>query len=116
MIKFLDGPASGVVLSLYRAPFFMRVVKNGDTGKFDGLDQPKDYPTAQEHCFAYMIFKFIGSGIQHPTAEYKAVPFGNGYPGQAEMGCNKKWLQWCERNAPLFEKFKEREEGLGIFT
>jgi hypothetical protein len=52
MIRFLDGPAEGVVLALEAAPEQMRVVR-ARNGTWDALDQPGDSPRYGEAVFTY---------------------------------------------------------------
>ncbi len=56
MITFLDGPAKGQSLALQRAPLLLRITRTPD-GKFDGLDQHKDSPRADEEVFVYILDK-----------------------------------------------------------
>jgi len=52
VIRFLDGPAAGVVLRLRDAPAWLRAVRDG-AGRWDALDQPGDAPAAGEEVFVY---------------------------------------------------------------
>jgi hypothetical protein len=52
MIRFLDGPAEGVRLSLRNAPESLRVVRAQD-GTWDALDAPEDEPRLDEEIFWY---------------------------------------------------------------
>ncbi len=53
MTKFLDGPAGGQTLLLQRAPVFLRVVRERDTGGWDALDKLEDHPRPSEDVFVY---------------------------------------------------------------
>ena len=53
MIVFDDGPAAGVSLQLRRAPLFLRVVIDKQTGEVDALDQLGDQPRLGETIHAY---------------------------------------------------------------
>lgn len=55
MTRFEDGPAAGVNLSLRRAPMFLRVVQNNQTGEWDALDQLDDTPEKNETIFVYKV-------------------------------------------------------------
>lgn len=54
MTKFEDGPASGKVLALRRAPLLLRVVRDRETGAIDALDQLADEPKASEEVIVYV--------------------------------------------------------------
>ncbi len=54
MSKFHQGPADGKLLSIARAPRFLRVVV-GPNNKVDALDQVDDTPTDQEEIHVYEI-------------------------------------------------------------
>jgi hypothetical protein len=53
MIRFIDGPAAGVKLTLRRTPILLRVVFNGST--WDALDQLDDTPAADETVHVYRV-------------------------------------------------------------
>jgi hypothetical protein len=50
--EFTNGPAAGVVLTLRRAPLFLRVVQDS-VGNWDALDQVSDLPGPEEKLYAY---------------------------------------------------------------
>lgn len=90
MIRFLDGPAEGVVLELQAAPQRLRVVR-GQDGTWDALDQPEDAPRPDEEVFWYERQGSVGhgmmdyrdkSGRRHGraflVAQYKHAPKGGG--------------------------------------
>jgi hypothetical protein len=52
MVKFLDGPAAGVTLSLRRIPKLLRVVRSA-AGEWDALDQLDDTPATDEKMYVY---------------------------------------------------------------
>jgi hypothetical protein len=56
MMRFIDGPAAGVVLTLRRAPILIRAVFNGRKQKeqWDALDQPDDVPSPHEKIYLYI--------------------------------------------------------------
>lgn len=54
MTTFTDGPAAGTVLSLRRAPIFIRAVQNRK-GEWDALDQQDDEPKAGETVHIYIL-------------------------------------------------------------
>ena len=53
MITFVDGPAAGTVLDLERAPVFLRVVIDRQTGAVDAVDQVGDRPRLGEDVHVY---------------------------------------------------------------
>jgi hypothetical protein len=53
MIHFLDGPATGQLLMLRRAPRYLRVTKS-PRGVWDALDRLDDTPTAEEQVYVYV--------------------------------------------------------------
>jgi hypothetical protein len=59
MIRFLDGPAEGVVLELRNAPEMLRVVRD-PAGTWDALDAPGDEPRPDEKVFLYRRVRLIG--------------------------------------------------------
>ncbi|MCC6356935.1 MAG: hypothetical protein IT577_23865 [Verrucomicrobiae bacterium] len=108
MTSFLDGPAKGQHLMLSRAPYFLRVVRDGE--KWDALDQPGDTPRPGEAIFAYrmdgkpgacfMDFSGRGGGRRgaaFTVATYRAVADG---PTDAEMRDGARWREWCLAHAP----------------
>jgi hypothetical protein len=54
MVRFLDGPAANVVLSLRRVPMFLRVVIDAD-GTVDALDQLDDEAKPSEEIWVYRL-------------------------------------------------------------
>lgn len=54
MVKFVDGPAAGVILEIRRAPKLLRVVVD-DAGKWDALDQLDDKPRLNETVHVYRL-------------------------------------------------------------
>lgn len=116
MTIFNDGPAQGQKLMLKRAPFFLRVVRDGN-GKFDALDQLDDSPAPGERLFAYVIIGLPGSchvraagnrGGFFVMANYGVA---NPQPDDATMRDQDAWSSWCEANAERFG-FTERAASL----
>lgn len=68
MLKFLDGPAQGVMLSCARAPMFLRVVQATDSREseqeWDALDQLTDRPRPGERIHVYI------KAADHGTVHY----------------------------------------------
>lgn len=101
MTQFEDGPAKGTVLTLRRAPFFLRVVVK--SGEVDALDQLDDTVRAGEVVFVYQLTgppgrAFIdgkGGGRCCMTANYRLI---DGQPGQNVLNDSEKWPQWVEQN------------------
>ena len=105
MIRFVDGPAAGVVLSLRRTPVLLRVVR-GPGGNWDALDQLDDTPAADEAIHVYRcatdkptacFWHGRGKGGRRTggmsmVAEYSLLPF---QPSDEEMRTNEAWAAWC---------------------
>lgn len=103
MITFDDGPAIRVMLTLWRAPEYLRVVRLSDAGKFtwDALDQLDDSPRPREVLLAY---RRLGYGRLHLKM---AKPHRSGWriratyafvepqPDDATMRDVKLWRAWC---------------------
>ncbi len=107
MIRFLDGPAAGQVLTLQRAPVLLRVVQNRK-GDWDALDQLSDTPAADETIHVYRIegvpTRMHVSGRTGPKggrrfgawyacAEYRLLPF---QPTDEQARTNEAWAAWCD--------------------
>ncbi|HEY1187150.1 MAG TPA: hypothetical protein VGE74_05800 [Gemmata sp.] len=103
MTRFTDGPAAGVVLSLRRAPLFLRVVRDA-AGKFDALDQLADEPAVDESLTAYVLAgepsvmfldwteKGKRRGGRFVSASYRHVP---DQPPDWVMRDQGAWRAWC---------------------
>lgn len=102
MTRFLDGPAGGRVLSLRRAPHFLRVTRDKITGELDALDQLQDQPRASEELICYVLASrpvsvFIRPGGLRMLANYQVrLP----QPTDADMRATPAWRAWCEANRP----------------
>jgi hypothetical protein len=117
MIRFIDGPANGVGLSLQRMVMFLRVVRDSK-GKWDALDQPDDRPAADETIYVYRHDKTTGSafvdgrdpktgkrwGRVENIATYR---FHDVQPTDAEMRGQAAWETWCWAQ-PEAERFKPK--------
>jgi hypothetical protein len=104
MVRFLDGPAKGVTLSLARSPRFLRVVIDL-AGQVDALDQPEDVVRAGETAYVYELFGDIGSVIycsrghgcrREQVAEYRQYAK---QPSQELLGDNQAWQTWAMSQA-----------------
>ncbi|MES2596044.1 MAG: hypothetical protein V4662_11940 [Verrucomicrobiota bacterium] len=109
MTTFTNGPAQGQTLMLRRAPFFLRVVKDGSN--IDALDQLSDEPAVNEAVHVY---------IRQPGAEANAIHLnvgrgkdgkrGGGWfsratyqlcpvqPGDDVVRSVKAWESWCQQH------------------
>lgn len=104
MITFLDGPAAGTKLSLHRAPIFLRVVIDRETGRVDALDQLNDVPKKSEAVHVYYCpepFMFRRDIIVCPP---QAMASGE-YTHRADVDGEQfrethVWRAWC-RAQPL---------------
>ena len=104
MVKFLDGPAAGVTLSLHRAPVLLRVVRSRN-GNWDALDQLDDEPKPSETIHVYRLASEVtnihlcirgkgkrGSGW-YAMAEYRELPE---QPGDEHTRSTEAWRAWCQ--------------------
>lgn len=101
MIKFKEGPAGGLILSLKAAPLFLRAVYNGKA--WDALDQATDQPTKRESIFVYkrvsdvqmwhMKFSNSKENGYYASAEYEYL---KDQPAESIMRYNGQWQQWCK--------------------
>lgn len=79
MVRVLDGPARGAVLSLRRAPMYMRVVIDPH-GKVDALDQVDDVPEPGETVHVYARLRGTRSQVSvrpggcYETGDYEHMP------------------------------------------
>ncbi len=114
--RFLDGPASGLELSLRRAPTFLRVVcdHNGD---LDALDQLDDVAEEGERLYAYRVvegtrnrFHLLVRGKEARTrggwwelADYR---WCDDQPSDEVLRDNTKWRQWTLNEAAKAKEFE----------
>ncbi len=98
MTRFEDGPAEGQVLSLRRAPKYLRVVEC--RGAWDALDQMDDVPQPRETLYAYEVVGEPGmchirgakiSGF-YALATYRFIAE---QPDEAVMRDWVAWRRWC---------------------
>ncbi len=106
MVRFLDGPAAGVVLMLRRAPPYLRVTVNA-AGEWDALDQLGDEAARGE---AVTVYRRVGkAGRLHidytrkqsawyAVAEYRQAPE---QPDDATGRDTAKWRAWATGRAKL---------------
>jgi hypothetical protein len=117
MIKFLDGPASAVVLDLKRAPRYLRVVRS-NRGNFDALDQLDDSPKLTEQIFVYKMAEWHGvyhlrcsrrsaSGF-YPRADYR---LNAEQPAEPVLRDTQQWRDWCMAQPEVTPASKERSDG-----
>lgn len=105
MLKFLDGPAAGKVMSCSRAPIFLRVVSDAE-GNVDALDQLCDVPKQQETVTVYVKAEDHGwvhydgrdkhgkrFGRTEQCADYRLY---ERQPDDATARDNWRWRQWCQ--------------------
>ncbi len=105
MTRFTDGPAKGQILTLGRAPLFLRVAQDAN-GTWDALDQIDDFPKATETLYAYVRVGSAGQcfmdgrdkktgkrrGRACVIAEYR---FYEEQPDQFTLGFRKEnWEAW----------------------
>lgn len=106
MTKFEDGPAAKTMLQLRRAPFFLRVVTNPETGEVDALDQLDDKPAVYETIHVYYLRSNDGmihinsrerktgrhTGGTYTLAVYRLWP---DQPDNATVRSNDAWRKWA---------------------
>lgn len=102
MTTFLDGPAAHVMLTLQRAPLFLRVVAGGLLkDKWDALDQLDDHPAPTEALYAYRLAgkpgmchvdRSRGRSSWYTIAQYAFVLE---QPADEIMRDTKAWRVWC---------------------
>ena len=108
MTKFSDGPAAGVVLSLRRAPLFLRVVQDGIDGQFDALDQLDDEPKPGETFTVYRCVE--NHGMVHLCGSRNGRRWGgwfahatyclHGTQPPIEVCVDvRKWQEWAKAEA-----------------
>lgn len=103
MITFINGPASGTVLELQRAPQLLRVVVDETDGRVDALDQLDDTPGPSERVHVYRRTRYGGqifacargrgarsSVIQ--DADYEHLPDVDG----EQLRDTAPWRAWAE--------------------
>lgn len=105
MIRFKDGPASGLTLTLRRAPLYLRVVFNRKTDEWDALDQLDDVALPHElpivayrrvgaagACFLDWTEKGRRRGGRFTMATYEVV---DPQPDDATARDTGAWRGWC---------------------
>lgn len=117
MIRFLDGPAAGLVLELKRAPPLLRVVRD-PAGAFDALDQLDDAPRPDESVTVYRRVGRPGSvhvdycrprrGVWYLTAAYEVCP---DQPGDADARDTTRWREWARRQQQREKVQRETDTG-----
>ncbi len=109
MMKFIDGPAAGVVLGIRRAPVLLRVVRFGDGDLWDALDQVDDVPRERESIYVYVVVnkpemvhlnmgRKKGSGY-YPMGQYRLV---SEQPSDAILRSRAAWAAWCQERRDLW--------------
>jgi hypothetical protein len=100
MIRFLDGPMAGKSLACKRAPLFLRVVKDGNDGTFDALDQLHDRPSLVESITVYervtkpmnVHVNARGASGWYQLADYHLV---TPPPADADVRDTRRWRDWA---------------------
>lgn len=110
MLKFLDGPAAGVVLACSRAPHFLRVVHATDSREseqeWDALDQLTDTPRHGEKVYVYRKTEDHG-WVHYDGRDKNGRRFGRteqcadyrlheSQPDDATLRNNAKWAGWAQ--------------------
>lgn len=113
MTKFIDGPAAGTVLSLRRAPLYLRAVQNAD-GNWDALDQLDDTPEPDE---TVTVYRRVGSAT---TVHLHGTKISGWYamatyelhaeqPSIEECRDTAKWQDWVHAQVKASEPTKSSE-------
>lgn len=115
MTKFLDGPASGVILTLQRVQIMLRVVRDKLTGEWDALNDPADMPKETEEIFVYRMVPgtHVRMHICRSPRRLSGWVEGGEYrlwpeqPGPEHTRTIEAWRAWCDANKPsLMDGFK----------
>lgn len=115
MTTFTNGPAKGIVLTLARAPFFLRVVVgSGMCGEWDALDKLDDKPEIDEIIYVYRKIEDHGSvhidyqdnrgkrrGMNVCSATYELYQT---QPSESVMRNTSTWRKWAAAEKTNFEK------------
>lgn len=112
MIEFVDGPASGVSLRLFRTPIMLRVVRS-QKGEWDALDQVDDSPKPDEAICVYKMQAFRGRAFicrrpKSASGLYLMATYSYfaDQPTDAECRSNEAWGEWCKQQ---FERLSPEE-------
>lgn len=119
MIRFLDGPAGGVLLTLRRAPQYLRVVRDAQ-GQWDALDQLDDQPAVGETIFAYRMASFDGSAHYcgrdakgkrfGRTEAHAAYRYIDPQPEPLWLCNNTHWQAWAIAQGPALPQYAPAPE------
>ncbi len=119
MTKFTDGPAAGLVLSLRRAPIFIRVVVD-QRGEMDALDQLDDTAKPGEKIYAYELAEKSpghvhlnrggGKSGYYAMATYRFLPE---QPRDDEMRTTDAWRAWTNARGPAAKARLEAPAQIG---
>jgi hypothetical protein len=95
--RFENGPAHGVTLMLHRAPYFLRVVYDGNA--YDALDQLEDVAKPEETIYVYRITELPGWCHIKATKGGGTYSFGNyefisPQPDDELVRDNEAWRKW----------------------
>lgn len=102
MVRFQNGPARQKVLALKRAPIFLRVVVDRETGGIDALDQLDDMPRQTEDIHVYRRVGEAGNAIACSRAKgcrHMAVADYELYLRNPpdEVRDIENWEKWCDK-------------------
>lgn len=114
MIRFIDGPAAGQVLTLKRLPLMLRVVQDSLTGKWDALDQLADVPNPSERIYVYRSWgepsvafvDYRGKGGRREGCRVLmgVYRFWPEQPTEEVLRSNPDWQAWCEANREAIDR------------
>ena len=103
MITFRDGPAAGQVLTLSRAPVFLRAVRERGTENWDALDLLTDTPRDSEEIVVYRresepVTVHISRRPRSQSGWYQMATYRvvDPQPQDAEVRRHESWRKWCE--------------------
>jgi hypothetical protein len=126
MMRFVDGPAVGVMLQMRLTPIVLRAVKNPRAQKsetvWDCLNEPGDVAKPHEEIYVYILAGRPQSVHLCCSPRSRSGWYSIGVyrqltvdpPDDATMRDNQRWSDWCEANKarllPAWANIREKHE------